>query len=97
MEIISLQAPTCPVPPKPTTSILFFGNTRTPREHQEIPGTISKHIIFLNLKIVETQQIDDFGKDGHRKMMKIRLTNSWKSWIWEQYLSKNVKFECGTS
>ena len=31
-----------------------------------------------------------FGKDGHRQIPKNRLMKSWKSWICDQYLSKNM-------
>ena len=33
---------------------------------------------------------ENVRKDGDRNMMKIRLTPSWKSWIWNQYLPENV-------
>ena len=28
-------------------------------------------------------------------MMKIRLVNSWKSWIWDQYLPESMKWNFG--
>ena len=31
-------------------------------------------------------------KKGRRKMMKSHLINSWKSWIWDQYLPENMKY-----
>ena len=36
-----------------------------------------------------------FGTDGRRKMMKSRLTKSWKSWIWDKYLPENMKWKFG--
>ena len=54
-------------------------------------GTSQKHIIFGNLRIMKNQLFDIFRKDGHRNMMKIRPRISGKSWIWDQYLSENMK------
>ena len=45
-------------------------------------------IIIININMLELQHFDSFRKDGRRKMLKIRLITSWKSWIWDQYLSK---------
>ena len=39
----------------------------------------------------------NFGKDGRQTMVKIRLINSWKSWLWDQYLSKDMKWKFGKS
>ena len=34
-----------------------------------------KHILFSYLNIMDLQSVDNVGKDGHRKMMKIHLKN----------------------
>ena len=41
------------------------------------------HIIFTYM---DFQHFVNLGKDGHRKMMKLRLIKSVKSRIWDQYL-----------
>ena len=52
---------------------------------------------FKNLKNskIKTFRWTRFGTDAPRKMMEIRLNNSWKSWIWDQYLSNNTKWKFG--
>ena len=55
-----------------------------------------KDMIFVNLNISEIHIFDNFRKDGHRKMMKIRLIKSWNSWIRHQYLS-NMKWKFDNS
>ena len=42
---------------------------KTPLEHL-------KHIMFINLKMLEIQKLNNFGKDGHRTIPKIHLTKS---------------------
>ena len=49
----------------------------------KIPNHFQKYDCSY-LKIAESPKFGNVGKDGHRKMMKIRQTNSWKSWIWDQ-------------
>ena len=41
---------TCPDPPKPT--IFIFGDTRTPKENQEIPWNIFENDLFVNMGIM---------------------------------------------
>ena len=50
-------------------------------------GSISNNIMCQNPKISDFFWI---GQDRGRKMMKIRLRISWKSWIWNQYLPENM-------
>ena len=57
------------------------------------PWNISKNIICINVKVLETRNVDIVRKDGHRKMVKIRLIQSQKSWICISYLSKNMKWK----
>ena len=54
-------------------------------------GDILKDTIYVNLNMLETQDVVNFGKDGGRNMMKIRLTESCKSWIWDQHLPEKMK------
>ena len=42
------------------------------------------------LNILEIHVFVNLGKDGHRTIPKSRLMKSWKCWIWNQYLSKNM-------
>ena len=50
---------------------------------------------FINVEFGETQHVDIFRKDGHRKLMKVRLMESPKSWICISYLSKIMKWKLG--
>ena len=61
---------------------------------------------FWNLKTLKLRNSEmlfsEFWKfekmkieDGHRKVMKFRLEKSWKSWIWVQYLTENMKWKFG--
>ena len=43
---------------------------------KKITGTFEKTIIFINLKMVEIQNSDNFGKDGRRQIPKIRVIKS---------------------
>ena len=52
---------------------------------------IFKHIIRVNLKILEIQKFDNFRKEGRLDIPKIRFIKSWKSRIWDQYLPENMK------
>ena len=52
----------------------------------------------------EIQKHGNSWKDGHRKIPKIRLIKSWRSWIWDQYIyiykyvyQKNMKLSFGES
>ena len=49
--------------------------------------------LFLDFSDVENKTFQtcrtQFGKDGHRKMMKIRLTKSRKSLIWVNIYQKH--------
>ena len=65
----------------PTPSLFIFGDTRTPQKNQEKSLGNLKNSISINANIWETQSFDIVRKDGHRKMMKIRLIKSPKSWI----------------
>ena len=82
---------TCPFFPKPI--ILIFGDSRTPKKNQEDPQTFLKKSICINLRKLELHDFANLWIDGHRTRMKIRLKKSWKSWIWDQYLSKSTKWK----
>ena len=43
----------------------------------------------------EIPNVGNFRKDRRRNIPTIRLIKSCKSWIWDQYLSKNMKFKFG--
>ena len=43
-----------------------------------------------------THHCERFGKDVCRQILKTRLISSWTSWIWDQYLPKNMEWTCGT-
>ena len=65
----------------PYVSLKYF------KKYKKIMGTSLKHIIFTYM---DCRKFVNFGKDGHRKMMKIRVIKSSKSWIRDQYLLKNM-------
>ena len=85
---------TCPWLPKPII-LIIFGDTRTPKEHQKISSYIFKKYIFANLENLEIHIALQLWKDGRRQISKIRLIKSWKSWIWDQYLPRNMKWTFG--
>ena len=84
---------TCPWAPKPT--IFIFGDPRIPQIIERKTNRFFKNIMFGNFKILKIQLFESIGKDGYRKIRAIRLINSWKSWIRDQYLYKNMKWKFG--
>ena len=58
------------------------------------PRTILKNVIFTNLKVLETQHVDIFEQTGTGND-EGPSKKSWKAWIWDQYLSKNMEREIG--
>ena len=76
--------------PKPTTFIFGYFKIK------QIP----KHV--RNLFVGKFQNVGKpflkiCGKDGGWKIPTIRPTNSWKSWIQDQYLPENMRWEFGKS
>ena len=69
--------------------LIYYQNTL--KIIKKIPGTCLKHIILVYLKILETPEFYIFRVDGDRTIRKIRLRNSRKSWIRDQYLPENMK------
>ena len=71
--------------------MFIFGDTRQPKKNQENPKNLVKHIVVVKSRDFETPfRFDIFQEDGHRTMMKIRVTKSRESWIWDQYLPENI-------
>ena len=71
--------------PEPQNHLFSFLETAGYiKKSKKNPGTCSKNIVFANLKILEIKRFVNFGKDSHRKILKIRLINSWTSWTWDQ-------------
>ena len=84
---------TCTWVPK---RILFIvGGTRIPQQIQEAPQTNFWKYCFVMFQSFGNRHFWFVGKEGHRKHMKIRLTVSWKSWIWDQDLPENMKWKFG--
>ena len=50
----------------------------------------ANHAPFLENDIsvffLEIDKFEDIGEDGDRQILKIRLIDSWKSWVWGQYV-----------
>ena len=54
------------VPEHRTKTIFIFGDTRIPKTNQEKSrGIFLKNASSENIKMLETQHLADFGKDGH--------------------------------
>ena len=62
----------------------------------ENPNAFSQNI-STNLRIAEIEIFEIVGKAGTEKKPTIRLINSWKSWIWDQFLPENMKWKCGNT
>ena len=80
---------TCPWPPKPILFIL--GDTRTLQLNQANSRFIFENIVE-NRKIMGTDVLENCGKDGCRKTAEGLLNKFLKCWLWDQYLSKDMKW-----
>ena len=79
---------TCPWLRKP---ILFiFGNTKIPQIFQETNRSILETYCVWESQNFEHRPFWKCWKRRGRTIPKIRLTNSWESWIWDQYLLENM-------
>ena len=74
----------------PTPIIPIAEDTKRPQNNKKIPGTIPKYIICMNINTLSFHCFWNDRKDSHRRTMKIRLTKSRKSWIWNQYLPEKM-------
>ena len=66
-----------------------------PTISRTIPKPFSQKIMFGNVKLLEHCFCFLFWetrKEVDRQNPTIRLVDSWKSWIWDQYLSKSMKW-----
>ena len=79
----------------PKTNMMYLlrhqDTSNNPRKHKIILENIS----FVNLETFENRHFWKNGKDRGREIPTIRLRNSWKSWIWDQFLSTNMKRKFG--
>ena len=78
------------VSPSPQTNIMYLWNPQDTSNNPRNPKSCSKKHL---LEIMEIQHCCIFAKDGHRTIPAIRLINSRKSWIWDGYLSENMKWQ----
>ena len=63
---------------------------------KKTPESCSKNICLKIRKWIS--KIWQFWKKGGRRTIRsINLINSWKSWIWDQYLPENAKWTFGKS
>ena len=67
------------------------GHTKIRQLIRENPKSLTT--IFGNLNMLEIELFANDGKDACRTILEIRLTNSRKSRIWDQYLPENVKWQ----
>ena len=54
---------------------------------------ILQNYSFYKYQKLETQHVDEFGKEGRRTNPNIRLIESWKSWVWYRYLAKSMRWD----
>ena len=78
---------TCPWAPKPV--IFIFGDARIPQIIQENPKLRSKLVLYIIFNVFGNPSFDNV-QNGRRRIPPIRPINSWKSWIWDQDISKHV-------
>ena len=84
---------TCPWAPKP---IMFnFGDTKLLQIIQGRSGSFS-NILFLEVhKYWNSFVLGNVGKTHADTILKIHLTCSWNSGIWDQYLPENMNWKLG--
>ena len=75
----------------PKQIVFIFGESKTPKQHQDKYPKLFNNSFVIDLKTLEIQHFDMFGKDGRRTIPKIRLIksskildmgqiSSWKTW-----------------
>ena len=69
-------------------------NQHSPKEPRKYQMIFEKYY-FEKLQNVGHLNFEDVRKDGHREILTIRRMKSWKPWIWDQYLSKNMEWKFG--
>ena len=75
----------------------MFGDTGPLWKNQEQSPIVFEQNHFIHLHILESYNFQSCGQDGRRQIPTTRLINSWKSWIWDQYLPENMKWKFGKS
>ena len=62
---------------KPPNQVFLFSETPGHlKQSRQIPKHFLKNMSFINIGIVETENLDNVRKDGHRQIMKIRPIKS---------------------
>ena len=64
------------------------------KKKQEITETFSKKMMFVNLKILENQHVDNFRKGKRRKMLKIHKKT--KIIVYEINIYQNSEWSVGS-
>ena len=77
----------------PQKALLDFGSAQLFETMQE-KLTIS--LGRYSSGILRISRIANFGKDACRSILFIRFMRSWKSWIWDPYVQKNMEWAFGT-
>ena len=72
----------------PEPIIFDFGFTKLLKSVQEKTNNPSWKIL-LEISASENSKLE---KGVCQEMLEIRVANSWKSWIWNQYNEKDMKF-----
>ena len=79
----------------PETNYLWLWIHQITHIIQESYQIISENILLRVLEILEVGNFENFGKAERQTILTIRLIDSWRSWIWDQYFSKNIKWKFG--
>ena len=73
-----------------TNTIYLWRRQISPNNSRTNPESFS-NIVFLEIPKSWKSKLWKHRRDGRRGIPTTRLIHSWKSWIWNQYLSKNMK------
>ena len=71
----------------PKTNIIYFLRHQDTQINPRYTPIMFKNSIYGNINTLEIENC--------RTILKIRLTKCWTSWIWDQYLPENMKWNFG--
>ena len=77
----------------PGTQNKYYLSLETPGHLNKSKKTqINQNLFFRKINILEIRNLEN-GKDVRRQIPTIRLIISCTSWMWDQYLPENMKWE----
>ena len=83
------------VPSLKTNIILSFEKPGYLNKSKKIPNHFNQYYHSYRFHNLRNPFFDIFRKDGRRRKPTNRLITSWKSWIWDRYLSDNMRWKFG--